>query len=122
RSRWIPVCRRNCDQIKWPEPRPNLVDARSGRSFGRSRGRLDELGDPLVAAPHGLAIELFEFGGREGVGRWARHQGLAPRLEAREAFDMAELPDAVEEKIALQERRVGGIDQSVFGAIEEGAA
>src|SRR5215831_19860323 len=56
------------------------------------------------------------------MGRWARHQRLAPSLEARVVLDQADRPNAVEEEVALQERRVAGIDQRVGRAVEERAA
>ena len=34
-------------------------------------------------------------------------------------LDQADRPDAVEEKIALQERRIGRIDQRIFRAVEQ---
>src|SRR5216683_1633907 len=68
---------------------------------------LDELRHPAVAATQTLAVHRLELGWREGVGRRPRHQRVAPRLDARELLDDAELPDPVEEDIALQERRIG---------------
>jgi hypothetical protein len=53
--------------------------------------------------------------------RSAREQGFAPCLEAREFLDVAEGFDAIEEGVALEERRVGGVDQRIGGAVEEGA-
>src|SRR6185312_17139128 len=44
---------------------------------------------------------------------------LRPRLEPWEFVDDAERLDAVEEEVALQERRVGGIDQRILCAVEQ---
>src|SRR5258707_2206703 len=43
------------------------------------------------------------------------------RLQPRELLDMAERRHPVEEGVALQERRVGRVDQRVPGAVEERA-
>ena len=50
------------------------------------------------------------------------HQRLGPRLQPRVLLDQAVWLDAFEEHVALQERRIGGIDQGIFGAVEERAA
>ena len=50
------------------------------------------------------------------------HQRVGPGLQPRIFLDQADRPDAVEEEIALQERRIGGIDQRIFRAVEERAA
>ncbi len=49
-------------------------------------------------------------------------QSRAPGPEPRKRLDMAEPLHPVEEGVALQERRVGGIDQRITRAVEIGAA
>ena len=56
------------------------------------------------------------------MGRRPVHQRLGPRLQPRVLLDQAVWLDAFEEHVALQERRIGGIDQGIFGAVEERAA
>ena len=94
-----------------------------GRSFSRDRREASTNWDShLLRRFTARAIELLELGGREASGSMAAPPEPRPRTEPRELLDVAELADAVEEKIALQERRIGGIDQPVSGAVEERAA
>src|SRR6266851_8227988 len=58
--------------------------------------RIDELRDPFVAALEGRAIHRLELGWREGMRRRAPEQRVAPRTEAREFLEMAELLHPVE--------------------------
>ena len=52
-----------------------------------------------------------------------RSISASPQAFSRGNFSMmAERPDPVEEEIALQERRIGGIHQRIFGAVEKRAA
>ena len=56
------------------------------------------------------------------MGRVTIEKCCAPRFEPREFFDVPEPLDAIEKYIALQKRRVGGIDQRVLGTIEKRTA
>jgi len=62
---------------------------------------------------------FLEFVRRERMRRGTPHQCFGPRLQPREFLDVAERADAVEEEVALQERRIGGVDQRIGGAVEE---
>src|SRR5262245_36664892 len=94
---------------------------RSGLLRGGSRW-LDKLRDPLVAAAQTLAIHRLELGRREGMRRGARKQRFHPRLQSGVFLDLTKLLDPVEKIIALQKRRVSGVDQRIFGTVEEGSA
>src|SRR5215831_18220933 len=82
----------------------------------------DELRHPPLSAPEVLAVHRLELSRREGVRRWTLEERCGPRLEARKLVDVAELPYPVQEEVALQERRVGGVHQRILGAVEVGAA
>ena len=56
------------------------------------------------------------------MGGWPREQRLAPGFEAGEALDQAERFHPIQKIVALQERRIGRVDQRVFGAVEKRAA
>ena len=56
------------------------------------------------------------------MGRGPVHQRLGPRLQPREFLYQPIRLDPFEEHVALQKRRIGGIDQGIFGAVEERAA
>src|SRR5215469_16426746 len=83
--------------------------------------RLDKPRHPLVAALQAVAIHLLELSGWEGVRRGTVEQRFHPCLQPRVLLDETELLDTVEEVIALQKRRIGRIDERIFGAVEEGA-
>src|SRR5713101_5896775 len=102
-------------------PRRGLAPRRA-RLFRGGPRRFDEPRHPLVAASEALAIHRLELGGREGMRRLTIEKCLHPRFQARELLDQAELLDPVEEVVALQEGRIGSVDQRVFSAVEEGAA
>src|SRR5439155_23729124 len=100
---------------------PGSAAGRSRLLRGGPRG-LDELRYPLVAALQPVTVHRLELGGREGMRRLAIEERFHPRFQARELLYMAELLDPVEEVVALQERCVSGVDQRIFGAVEEGSA
>src|SRR5215472_2828770 len=81
----------------------------------------DELRHPLLSPFKVLAVHRLELGRWEGVRRGALEQCRAPSLEPRKRLDMAELLHPVQEEVALQEWRVGGVHQRILGAVEEGA-
>src|SRR6202030_3333405 len=85
----------------------------------RNRRVGDELRRPHLAALQVGAVERLEFGLGEGMSRGTRHQRAGPGLEPRECLDCTERLDAIEEHIALQEWRIGGVNQRIFGAVEE---
>src|SRR5947207_13025552 len=90
--------------------------------LGSGARRLDELRHPGIAPLYIRPVHRLELGLGEGMGRGAVHDGLGPRLQPRIVFKLTDRLDAVEEQIALQEGRIGGIDQRVSGAVEKGAA
>ena len=79
----------------------------------------DELRQIFLPQLHVQPIKPLELRLRERMRRGPLHQRLGPRLHAREFLDQAERLDAVEVVIALQERRIGRIDQRIFRAVEE---
>src|SRR5579863_4139942 len=80
---------------------------------------LDELRQVAAALAQALAVHRLELGLREGMGRGALHQRVGPGLEARVFRHDADLLDMVEEDVALQERRIGRVDEGIRRAIEE---
>src|SRR5262249_41085524 len=76
----------------------------------------DELRHPLLSAFKVLAVHRLELGRRKGVRRWALEQCCAPSLEPRKCLDAAELLHPVQEEVALQEWRVGGVHERIIGA------
>src|SRR5215831_13074985 len=53
------------------------------------------------------------------MSRRPRRQRLGPCLEAWEFLDLAERPNAIEEIVSLQERRIAGVDQRIAWTVEE---
>src|SRR5712691_9171942 len=91
------------------------------RLLRRHLRRRDELRHPLVAALEIVAVHRLELGLRERVRRGTREQRVAPGPKPPELLDMAEPLHPVEEDVALQERRIGGVQQRVAGTVEERA-
>ena len=75
--------------------------------------------ESIIAALYVRPVERLELGFGKRMGRGPLHQRVRPGLEPRIFFDDADRLDAVEKVIALQERRVAGIDQRKFRAVEE---
>ena len=93
---------------------------RSNAALLRRHRRVgDELRNPFVPALDVRPVQRLEFGLGERMRRGPLQQRLRPRLQPRVFPDQADRPDAVEEEIALQERRIGGVDQRIFRAVEQ---
>src|SRR5258708_32036724 len=88
------------------------------RLFGRDRNTRNKLRHPFVAAREIEAVQGLELVRRKGVRRRALHQSRGPCPETREFLDMSDPLYPVQEEIALQERRVGGVHQRVPAAVE----
>src|SRR5215470_18903923 len=98
-----------------PTCRPRKLLLRRDRHLG------DILRNPGFPALHVGTIERLELAFREGMRRRLFDQCLGPALEPWISVDDTERLNAIEEEIALQERRIGGVHQRVFRAVEERA-
>src|SRR5271165_2105447 len=100
-------------RFRWDPPMSKAVRRRDSL---RCRLRsVDELRDPFVSPLHHVAVHRLILDRWKAMGRWTLSQGHCPGFQPRELVDMADLSDPLQEEMALQEWRIGGIHQGIAG-------
>src|SRR5215469_15366867 len=94
-----------------PRPRRSYRAPRRVRLLRGGPCRFDKPRYPLISVLQAVPVHRLKLSEGKGVCGGALKKRLHPCLQPRELLDMSELLDSVEEVVALQERRVGGIDQ-----------